>query len=84
LTTFVIPRHGQKNFEDMMAKWNWVEKNFGKCSYDKSTWTWYWHDDTEDFVEFVFYNEAIATWFVLQFPEVLTLEQFERKQLSME
>lgn len=82
MTTFVISRKGQKEFDDMIVKWNWLEKNFGKCSYDKSTWTWYWHDNTEDYVEFIFYDEAITTWFVLQFPEAKTLEQFEHEKWS--
>jgi hypothetical protein len=79
MITFVIDRSGTKGYNDMLKKWDWLEKNFGKCSYDQTTWTWYWHDDTEDFVDFVMYNEAIATWFKLQFPEVLTAKEFEEK-----
>jgi hypothetical protein len=77
MITFVISRIGNKAFDDMMTKWNWLEKNFGKCSYDNSTWTWYWHDNTEDYVDFVMYDEAIATWFKLQFPDVQTVSEFE-------
>ncbi len=77
MITFVISRIGNKAFDDMMTKWNWLEKNFGKCSYDQSTWTWYWHDNTEDYVQFVMYDEAIATWFKLQFPDVQTVNEFE-------
>ncbi len=77
MITFVISRIGNKAFDDMMTKWNWLEKNFGKCSYDQTTWTWYWHDNTEDYVQFVMYDEAIATWFKLQFPDVQTVNEFE-------
>lgn len=77
MITFVIKRLGHKSFDDMMTKWNWLEKNFGKCSYDNTTWTWYWHDSTEDYVQFVMYDEAIATWFKLQFPDVQTVNEFE-------
>jgi hypothetical protein len=77
MITFVIKRLGHKSFDDMMTKWNWLEKNFGKCSYDNTTWTWYWHGSSEDYVDFVMYDEAIATWFKLQFPEVQTTREFE-------
>jgi hypothetical protein len=79
MITFVIKRLGHKAFDDMIEKWNWLEKNFGKCSYDQTTWTWYFHCGTEDYVDFVMYDEAIATWFKLQFPEVQTLNEFDEK-----
>ena len=77
MITFVIDRSGTKGYNDMLVKWDWLEKNFGKCSYDQTTWTWYWHDSTDDYVDFVFYNEAMATWFKLHFPEVKTTNEFE-------
>lgn len=78
---FVISRVSQQDFNDMMVKWLWLEKNFGKSCYDQTTWSWEWYDysGSEDYVNFVFHDEAIATWFKLQFPEVLTVKEFEEK-----
>lgn len=75
---FVISRKG-KSFYDMIDKWDWLVKHFGEPCYNQTTWGREWHDysGSEDYVNFVFYNEAIATWFKMEFPDVKTPEEFE-------
>jgi hypothetical protein len=82
---FVIKRVGQKDFDDMITKWHWLDEKFGQCCYDQTTWSWEWYDcsGSEDYVNFVFYDEAMATWFKLQFPDVQTVKEFEYASYSV-
>ena len=85
MITFVVNRYGRgqfqnanKGFEYFMEMWKWLEENYGKCSYDQSTWGHEWHNNEEELVRFKFYDESIATWFKLKYPEQMTLEEYER------
>lgn len=72
---YITKRTGKDNFDRMMVMWKWCERNFGKPDY-LTTWDGNFADDTEDWVKFTFYDEAIATWFILMFPEVMAEDQF--------
>jgi hypothetical protein len=70
MISFVVNRGG-KHFDDMAKMWNWCEKQYGKPDYS-TTWAGeFAYIGTEDFVRFIFYNEAMATWFALQFTEYI-------------
>jgi hypothetical protein len=79
MISFVISRSGIKDYEQMLKMWKHLEELYGKCCNDCTTWDWGYYDSgDDDLIKFVFYDEAIATWFRMQYPEQLTVDEFER------
>lgn len=72
----IMRRKGHTEFEKMMTIWRFCEERFGKpnCFY---TWDGGFADDTDNYVAFNFWDESMATYLKLVYPELMSREEFE-------
>ena len=77
MISFVVSRK-YKDFDRMVMMWDWCEKQYGKPDYF-TTWDGeFAYTSTDHYVRFKFYNEAMGTWFALQFNEfILEDDEYE-------
>ena len=64
MKSFVIKRSGA-NFYKMIEIWNWCEATFGKADCF-NTWDASFANGNENYAKFTFYDESLATLFVLR------------------
>lgn len=74
----IMRRIGQKEFDKMMVIWRFCEERFGKPDYFK-TWDGNFADDTDEYVAFKFWDESMATYLKLTYPELMSREEFDNK-----
>lgn len=66
---FVVKRGpGSEEFNQMIAIHNWCEQAFGKMDWH-NTWDVGFARGTDNYVEFTFYKEEMASAFVLQWAD---------------
>ena len=58
----------------MFMMWKWLEQQFGKPDYFKTWDGEFAYTGTDNFIRFKFYDEAMATWFALQFNEYFLVD----------
>lgn len=64
---YVVSRKTQADYQQMSAMYAWLRKNYGESKFQNNwaaDWAWEYGDGREC-VEFRFYDESIATAFVL-------------------
>jgi hypothetical protein len=78
MSELITRRRGHEDFEKMLKIIKFCEKQFGKtnCFY---TWDINFADDTEDYCAFKFWDNSMASYLKLIYPELMTREQFDNR-----
>ena len=72
----IAPRKRPADFEKMIKIHKFCEERFGKtnCFF---TWDVNFADDTDDYCSFKFWDESMATYLKLNYPEMMSREEFD-------
>ena len=76
MISFIVRRQSNEEYEQLLKIHSWCEKQFGKSDYYNNWSVSYAYSNTDDYVRFKFYNEVMATWFLLKFNDYI----FEDKE----
>jgi hypothetical protein len=79
----IMRRKGHTEFDKMIVIWKFCEERFGKTNY-LNTWGGDFADDTDNYVAFKFWDEQMATYLKLTYPELMTREEFDNAWLERE
>lgn len=74
---FVVTRRGHAGMERLIEMSHWMERNFGRSTYDQQGWTVDFYDQTDNWAVFNIYNPTWAFWFRGRWPDALTPDQAE-------
>ena len=75
----ITRRSGAHHFIKMTVIRRFCEERFGKpnCFY---TWDGNFADNTNDYWAFQFWDESMATFLKLTYPDLMTREEFDTKE----
>ncbi len=65
MKSYIVRKTGSRHYAEMMRIYKWCVNNFGSPEYNRTNWDCDFYKDSDNFVEFTFYDEAMATQFVL-------------------
>ena len=79
MKTCVIRRKNQQEYDDMMKMLRWLRLNYGSEGFEGgwgADWAWQYGNGAEC-VEFKFYDDRIATAFVLKYSNFIINHEYE-------
>ena len=65
MKSYIVRRTGNQHYTEMMRIYKWCVNTFGPPEYNSTNWKCDFYEDSDNFVEFSFYDESMATQFVL-------------------